>query len=47
MVFRNLKKTFNVFKDNKYFGDESKKFCINKLVAKTSNGVSRCFNKWR
>jgi len=34
-------------KDHHYFGNEAKKYCIRKLVAKSCSGISHYFLKWR
>ena len=36
----------NCFKDCHYFGNEKKKYCIRKLVAKSCSGIGQYFQKW-
>jgi hypothetical protein len=44
---RNFKKTFLIFKDGQYYGNEKKKYCIRQLVAKSNSGIKSYFEKWK
>ena len=44
---RNFKKTFLMFKDGQYYGNEKKKYCIRQLVAKSNSGIKSYFEKWK
>lgn len=44
---RNFKKTYMVFKDQSYLGNEKKKYCVRQLVAKSCSGMKSYFEKWR
>lgn len=47
IAMRNFKKTFTIFKDGQYQGNEKKKYCIRQLVAKSCSGLKSYFEKWR
>ena len=42
-----IKSTLNKFKDEHYYGNDSKKQFIRKLVAKSCTGISKYFEIWK
>ena len=47
IAMKNLRKTFNIYKDAQYFGNEKKKVAIRQLVSISCSGIQTYFNKWR
>lgn len=47
LVSKNLRGTYEKFKDETYEGNNKKKLAVRKLILVTMSGSNKYFNKWR